>query len=71
MGMGLLKHKEDPYLQHYNIQIDSNMTIVSTFIVPWPRFWDKLCFLLTLLDACTSPEKPRSTILEWKDKPRK
>jgi Argonaute linker 2 domain len=29
LGMNLLNHNQDPYLQHYGVKIDTNMTVVS------------------------------------------
>lgn len=28
-GIGMLKWHEDPYLKHYGLRIDQNMTVVS------------------------------------------
>jgi hypothetical protein len=54
-GVGMLKWNEDPYLKHFGMNIDPNMTLVSLLF--------KLrSSLLTFQDRCPSSPEPRGPI---------
>jgi hypothetical protein len=60
-GVGMLKWHEDPYLRHYGVAIDPNMTIVSSLV---PVEFLKL----TSLDSSSCSATPRGSVQRFRRK---
>jgi hypothetical protein len=55
-GVGMLKWGQDPYLKHFGLQIDPNMTIVSLLPI------SELLSANFMKDFCSCSSKSRSPV---------